>query len=90
MVSVKLKAFLPFVNESQTIEKVFSLRSEASIEELIVLASEQGVLRVDRILNGNDIKEGVVILVNGRTVFNLNYTLNDGDKVVIMPLVSGG
>ena len=90
MVLVKLKVFPPFVNDSQTIEKIFSLKSGASIEELIALASEQGVLRVDKILNGNSIKEGVVILVNGRTVFNLNYTLNDKDKVVIMPLVPGG
>ncbi len=90
MISVRLKVFPPFVHGSHTIERVFNLRSGASVKELIVLAAEHGVLRVDNVLEEAGVKEGVVILVNGRTVFNLEHTLSNGDKVAIMPLAPGG
>ena len=90
MILVKLKVFPPFTNGPQTIEKTLYLEDNAKIENLLALASEQGILKAGSVLKGNSVKEGVVILVNGRTVFDLKYPLNNGDKVAIMPLVPGG
>lgn len=89
-VLVTIKILPPFTTGSKSIEKALHLGKDPSIIDLLVEASSQGILNIEKVVDGCEVRDGVVILVNGRTVFNLRHRLNNGDRVAIMPLVPGG
>ncbi|MCD6096067.1 MAG: MoaD/ThiS family protein [Thermoprotei archaeon] len=41
-------------------------------------------------INNGRLKDYVAVLVNGITVFDLSHVVSDGDRIVVMPLASGG
>jgi len=90
---VTLKIFPPFVAVSdRSVEKKYFVSDKAKLIDLLMMARDDNVLLLDRVvsLKDREIKDGVVILVNGRAVFDLDYMLSDGDRVVILPLAPGG
>lgn len=44
----------------------------------------------DRLLDGPKIRDDVYILVNGRSMSDINTPLNDGDEIAIVPAIIGG
>lgn len=89
-ISVTIKVLPPFTMDSRIVEKTLHLRENSSIMDLLAEASNQGILAMDKIINSNEVVDGVVILVNGRTVFDVRSRLDNGDRVVVMPLAPGG
>jgi molybdopterin converting factor small subunit len=57
------------------------------------LASQHGSGLIDALFDGEDLKPGYVILVNGRNAVQLGgleVVVEDGATVVVTPVVSGG
>ena len=50
-----------------------------------VLSHEVAEAFIKSIKNGD-----INVLINGRTVYDFEYVLNDGDKVYLLPLAVGG
>ncbi len=90
MISITIKILPPFTPNSKSIEKVFYFEKSPSIIDLLIEASNNGILKLDSVIDSGEIKNGVVLLVNGKTVFDVKQKLNKGDRVVVMPLVPGG
>ncbi|MDH7597338.1 MAG: MoaD/ThiS family protein [Methanothrix sp.] len=44
----------------------------------------------ERLLDGLRIKDDVYVLVNGRSVSDINTALRDGDEIAIVPAIIGG
>lgn len=44
----------------------------------------------ERLLDGLKIRDDVYILVNGRSVSDINAALNEGDEISIVPAIIGG
>ncbi|MEM1560250.1 MAG: MoaD/ThiS family protein [Ignisphaera sp.] len=89
-IPITIKILPPFSPNSKSIEKTLYFEENPSIIDLLTKASDGGILKLDSVVEYNEIKDGVVVLVNGRTVFDLKHRLNKGDRVVIMPLAPGG
>jgi len=90
---ITLKIFPPFVAVSdRSVEKKYLVPDKARLIDLLIMARDDNILLLDRVvsLKDREIRDGVVILVNGRSVFDLDYMLSDGDKVAILPLAPGG
>jgi len=87
-ISVRLK-ILPPLAKSGTIERDYSLTG-ARLIDVLQLAHEEGLTDMGKIVDGKEIREGVVVLVNGKTVYEIDYKLDTNSKVVILPLVTGG
>jgi sulfur carrier protein ThiS len=71
-------------------ERTLHINKDSTIADLLNIASKEGLIDIGDILENNEIKDGVVILVNGRNVYNLAQKLDNNDKVVILPLAPGG
>ncbi|MCC6015440.1 MAG: MoaD/ThiS family protein [Desulfurococcaceae archaeon] len=89
-ISVTIKIFPPFSKSSKSIERTLYINKDSTIANLLNIASKEGLIDISEILENNEIKDGVVILVNGRNVYNLAQKLDNNDKVVILPLAPGG
>ncbi|MCS7112331.1 MAG: hypothetical protein N3D82_00785 [Ignisphaera sp.] len=89
-IPITIKVLPPFTSSLTSVEKTLYLRGNPTIMDLLTEASSQGILAVGKVVNGDEVRDGVVILVNGRTVFDIKSKLSRGDKVVIMPLAPGG
>ncbi len=90
---VTLKVLPPFVpDSSRSIEKKYVLDDGAKLIDLLMIARDDKVLLLDKVISLDDggVREGVVILVNGRTVFDMNYIPSNGDRITILPLAPGG
>ncbi|HOK59070.1 MAG TPA: MoaD/ThiS family protein [Methanothrix sp.] len=46
--------------------------------------------RHERLVDGLRIKDDVYVLVNGRSVSDINTALRDGDEIAIVPAIIGG
>ncbi|MGB9902828.1 MoaD/ThiS family protein [Methanothrix sp.] len=44
----------------------------------------------ERLVDGLSIKDDVYVLVNGRSVSDINTALGDGDEIAIVPAIIGG
>lgn len=44
----------------------------------------------DRLLDGLRIRDDVYILLNGKSVSDIDVALNDGDEISIVPAIIGG
>lgn len=44
----------------------------------------------ERLLDGLKIRDDIYVLVNGRSVSDINTALNDGDEISIVPAIIGG
>ncbi|MCQ8902875.1 MAG: MoaD/ThiS family protein [Methanothrix sp.] len=44
----------------------------------------------ERLLDGLKIRDDVYVLVNGRSVTDINTALKDGDEIAIVPAIIGG
>jgi len=89
---VTLKVFPPFVLDgNKSIERKYIMADDARLIDLLMMAKDD-VLILNKVisLESQEIREGVVVLVNGRTVFDINYILSNGDRVAILPLAPGG
>jgi len=90
---VILKVFPPFVvGSNRSVEKKYSIADEAKLIDLLMMARDDNILLLDKVvsLEDREIREGVVVLVNGRTVFDMDYMLSNGDRIAILPLAPGG
>ncbi len=88
IVSVRLK-ILPPLAKNGTIEKDYSLTG-ARLIDMLQLAHKEGLIDMGKIVDGKEIREGVVVLVNGKTVYETDHKLDTNSRVVILPLVTGG
>jgi molybdopterin converting factor small subunit len=89
-ISITIKIFPPFSRSSKSMERTLHINKDSTIADLLNIASKEGLIDIGDILENNEIKDGVVILVNGRNVYNLAQKLDNNDKVVILPLAPGG
>jgi molybdopterin converting factor small subunit len=89
-ICVKLKILPPFTPNLKTIESMLHLEDGPTLAKLLTKASNQGILEINKLIEGDELKDNIVILINGKTIFDLKQELNDGDRVVIMPLAPGG
>lgn len=89
-IRVTLKIFPPFSKNPNSIEKDLYLSENSTLMDLLVEASNQGLINVVEIIHKNEVKDGVVILINGRSSFNLIQKLTNGDRIAILPLAPGG
>ncbi|MEM0006068.1 MAG: MoaD/ThiS family protein [Ignisphaera sp.] len=89
-IPITIKILPPFTPNSKSIEKTFYFEKNPSIIDLLTTASNNGILKLDSVVECNEIRDGVVVLVNGKTVFDVRHRLDKGDRVVVMPLVPGG
>ncbi|MEM1644687.1 MAG: MoaD/ThiS family protein [Ignisphaera sp.] len=89
-IRVTLKIFPPFSKSPNSIEKNIYLGENSTLMDLLVEASSQGLINIDEIIHNNEIKDGVVVMVNGRSSFNLTQKLTNNDRIVILPLAPGG
>uniref|UniRef100_A0A7C5XNG0 MoaD/ThiS family protein n=2 Tax=Ignisphaera aggregans TaxID=334771 RepID=A0A7C5XNG0_9CREN len=87
---VKIKVLPPFTLNLKSVESILHLDKDYSLIELFSKASSQGILKIDNVVDNGGIRDNVVVLVNGKTIFDLRYRLSDGDRVVVMPLAPGG
>ena len=88
---VTLKIFPPFTGSLHTVERTYTLPgSPPGLIEVLRIAQSEGLLDSDKVIDENgEVREGAVILVNGRAVFSANCKLRSG-RVVVMPLAPGG
>jgi len=87
---VYLKILPPFAKNG-IVERCYTLPGAPRLIDLLQLAQSEGVISVREVVDEKgEIKEGVVVLVNGRTVYEAEYELSGSCRVVILPLVTGG
>jgi len=58
--------------------------------DVLQLAHKEGLIDISEILNGKEIREGVVVLVNGKTVYEAEHKLDADSRIAVLPLVTGG
>jgi len=88
-ICIKLKVLPPFTPNLKTIERMLHLEDSPTLVKLLIKASDQGILEINKLIEGDKLKDNIVILINGKTIFDLKQELNEGDRVVIMPLAPG-
>ena len=72
------------------------LKSDASVRHLLILLAEKHGEPFRKAIyepNGTDLKPSFILTVNGLLLNQLNgldTALKEGDRVVLMPIVSGG
>lgn len=89
-IKVTLKIFPPFSKNPNSIEEDLYLWENSTLMDLLVEASNQGLINAVEIIYNDEVKDGVVILINGRSSFNLMQKLTNGDRISILPLAPGG
>lgn len=88
---VTLKVLPPFTGGLQTAEGEYLLPDGARLIDLLKVAEGEGVIKLSTVVGeGGEVRDGVIVLVNGRAVYRLDHTLRDGDRVVVLPLAPGG
>jgi sulfur carrier protein ThiS len=88
-ISVRLK-ILPPLAKNGTIEKSYSLAGVPRLIEVLQLAHKEGLIDISKVVEGKEIREGVVVLVNGKTVYEIEHKLDTDSRIAILPLVTGG
>ena len=89
-VRVLLKILPPFAKNG-IIERYYTLPGTPRIVDVLRLAQNEGILDMSKVVDEKgEVREGVVVLVNGRTVYETECELNGESRVVILPLVTGG
>ncbi|MDW7740091.1 MAG: MoaD/ThiS family protein [Bacillota bacterium] len=72
----------------------FKLEDNATFHDLVVrLNDEYGEGTSEKILSGDKLREGVLVLVNGKSLLQLGgpeLILNDGDDIMLAVTVFGG
>ncbi|RLE99094.1 MAG: hypothetical protein DRJ57_02835 [Thermoprotei archaeon] len=90
-VHVTLKVFPPFTSKPHTVERRYALPEDSRLIDVLRAAQSEGLLDLGRVVGeDSEVREGAVILVNGRAVFNADYELHGNDRVVVLPLAPGG
>ena len=87
---IRLKILPPFTRNFKSLEVSLTVERGSKLADLIKDLSKKGLITIDKIINNGRLKDYVVILVNGITVFDLSHVVSDGDRIVVMPLASGG
>jgi molybdopterin synthase sulfur carrier subunit len=77
-----------------TKEKESSIDSVSSIREMLVLLSSRyGASFKAEVLEGDNISDRIIVLVNGKHIAHTggqDTTLKEGDTVAIFPIIGGG
>lgn len=96
MISIKVKyfAYIRSLVRGEKEESI-SLSKGKTLKDLLETLSERyGEKFAKAVFNNETNREGlsesIIILVNGKSVQNIDHELKDGDKVSIMPFLSGG
>ncbi|AAY80053.1 MoaD/ThiS family protein [Sulfolobus acidocaldarius] len=83
--SVKIRLKGPLATRLGRDEFVISLKADNLLDILKELDKEEKLL-----INGNKIRSGYILLINGIDYRLLNGKLKDGDVVDILPINHGG
>ena len=89
-VTVKFFAYLRDLFRGR--EEKIDLESGSSIGDLLNLLCDSPVRR-EQIFDGGELKPGMIVLKNGNHVKHLSgleTKLDDGDTIVLIPMVGGG
>ncbi len=91
-VKVKYFAYIRSLVKNTREEEVELSDGAKLLDLLLKLVEKYGVKLGEMIFQQKDEKlsEEVIILLNGRSIEDLNTVLRDGDVVSIMPFLSGG
>ena len=91
-VKVKYFAYIRSLVKNTREEEVELSNGAKLLDLLLKLVEKYGVKLREMIFQQKDEKlsEEVIILLNGRSIEDLNTVLRDGDIVSIMPFLSGG
>ncbi len=85
---IKVKYFLNFKKISgHSDEEFFFKNNEVSVKDLFKVLYDKYQIEYEEIASKG------IIMVNNRSINQLkkeNTILNDGDKLIIMPMISGG
>lgn len=92
-VKVKYFAYIRSVVRDNK-EEIVNLETDAKLIDLLIkLSNKYGNNFRKAVFDYNDkskLSEDVIILVNGKSVDDLDIVLKDGDVISIMPFLSGG
>lgn len=88
---VKVKILPPLTPNMKSVEMIIELNENTKIIELLKIMAKENMLKIDTILNEDgELKDNIVILVDGVITSDLLRDVRDVDKIVIMPLAPGG
>ena len=91
LLRVKVEYVGKFKDITKKREEVIEFNGRTLLDLLHYLVRKYGERLKNAVLDGNSLREDVIILKNGRSVGeNLNVELNSNDCVCFLPFVSGG